>query len=39
MSDDADLATVLGDEGVQHTDTGEFDPPNVDHEWIPSRGI
>ena len=34
VRDDADLAAVVGDEGVQHPDPGELDPSNVNH--VPS---
>src|SRR6185437_8231789 len=40
VADDADLAPVIGDEGVQHPDTGELHPAHVDHESsLPARAL
>jgi hypothetical protein len=35
VGDDPDLAAVVRDEGVQHTDSGKFDPPNIHHGCTP----
>ncbi|GAB3121574.1 hypothetical protein GCM10027056_10190 [Glaciibacter psychrotolerans] len=38
VRDHSNLAAIICHEGVQHTNTGEFDPPNIDH-WYDSWGL